>query len=96
MYAIRSHYDESRRAEPALRSVVLDHRLLYRRKPSVLRVDPLYRYHMLPANISQRSEAGRHGPVPDLFAIQLSDENIAGAAVSFAASDLGSLQIFLV
>ncbi len=88
--AIERH-DEARRAEAALRAVLVDQRLLYRMQRPC-RGQVLDGYHMGGVERADEADAGIDRLIDDLAAGQPADEHGAGTAIAFRAAFLGSRQ----
>ena len=85
----RGHRDDKARgAEPALRSVVIDHRLLHRVQRAIGAADTFDRTHRLALQLWQKKNAGVQRP----RALLIGDHNGAGTAVAFIAAFLGAGQ----
>ena len=78
--------DEPGGAEPALRSVMVDHRLLHRMKRAVRSCDAFDGAHRLAVKLRQEQDAGIQRP----RAVLIRDNHGTGAAIAFVAPFLGS------
>ncbi len=87
-------HDESRRAEAALRTVQVDHRLLHRMQRSIFGkvVDG---DELLAVDLAHQQDAGIHGFIDETPVTQTAEGHRAGATVSFVAALLGAARLLL-
>ncbi len=90
--ANRHRDDKARRAEPALRPVMLDHRLLHGVQRAMRPGDPLDSPHRTPVELRQEQDAGVQRP----RAVLVGDHHRAGPAIALVAALLGAGQAPLV
>lgn len=85
----RHRHDKARRAEPALRAVKINHRLLYRVQRAIRPGNPLDGAHRLGGQLRQQQDAGIQRPGPAMIA----DHHRAGPAIALVAALFGALQL---
>ena len=86
--------DETRRAESALRTVVIDHRLLDRAELPVV-CDPLDGDDVHAVELMDRPNARDARPIANGPALGGAGQDRAGAAIAFGTADLGADQAAL-
>lgn len=84
-YCHRDH--EARRAKATLRSMMVDHRLLYRVKRAIGACDPLDGSDRAPGQLRQKQDAGIQRP---RAAIRVGHHHGAGTAITLVATFLGA------
>ena len=87
----RHRHDETGRAEAALRSVMVDHRLLHRVQGAVGGADALDRAHRAAVKLGQEEDAGVQRPC----AARIGDHHRAGPAIAFVTAFLGASEAAL-
>ncbi len=92
----RQRHHKTDRAKSALRSALVDHRLLDGRQFAVRGVDAFDRDDVLAGRVRKRHQARRHRPVSDLIADKFADEHRTRTAIALAAADLGALQVLVI
>ncbi len=83
-------HDEARRAEAALRAVVLDHRELHGMQRAVLLGEVLDRHHLAAVHLSEQHDAGVDRLVHQLAVAHTAERDRAGAAIALATALLGA------
>ena len=86
-------HDEAGRAEAALRAVGFHHGLLHRMQAAVGDLEVLDGEELLAVERRHELDAGIDGAIADAIAIELTEDDRAGAAVAFRATLLGSHRI---
>ena len=83
-------HDESRGAEPALRAVMVDHRLLHRMQRAVRLAEILDRNELFSVQRRDEQDAGVDRTVAQPVPVQLAQHDRARAAIAFRATLLGA------
>jgi hypothetical protein len=87
-------HDEARRAEAALRAVIVDHRLLHGVEGAALGRQVVDRHHVGAVGHAGHQDAAVDGLVDHLAVDQPAERHGAGAAVAFGAALLGAAGAF--
>ncbi len=84
--------DDARRAEAALRTMIVHHRLLHRAERAIGPVEVFDGYHMGGIERADEADAGIDAFIDQHPVFDPPDQNRAGAAIAFRAAFLGSGQ----